>query len=113
MNEFITIDMLKVFAVAVSITVMLTEFSKEAVDWIFSKLKINIHTKYVVFFFALVVIFLPFIIEKLITVEAIFTGVLNAVLLSLTAMKSYDTIRDRTIAKINREKEQIDSIAGE
>lgn len=108
MNEFLTIDMLRVFVVAVSITVMLTEFFKEAIDWLFNKLKIVVPTKYVVFFFALVVIFLPMILGGLITVEAISTGILNAVLLSLTAMKSYDVILERAISKIDKNEKALE-----
>ena len=107
MSEFMTIDMLKVFAVAVTFTVILTEFFKEAVDWICGKFKIDIPTKYVVFFFALVVIFLPIYIDNTISIESILTGFLNSILLSLTAMKSYDTIVDRAITKIEDEKKEL------
>ncbi|HZJ77131.1 MAG TPA: hypothetical protein VFC70_05415 [Oscillospiraceae bacterium] len=103
-SDFMTIDMLKVFMVAVSATVILTEFFKETVDWICKKFQVKVHTKYVVFFFALIVIFLPIILDKLISIETVATGFLNAILLCLTAMKSYDTIVDRAIARIEERK---------
>lgn len=112
LNDFLTIDMLRVFLVAVSVTVILTEFFKEAVDWVFAKIKINIPTKYVTLFFALLIVFLPIIIDGLITVEIIATGILNAILLSLTAMKSYETILEKAISKIEKKQDSSDSVTG-
>lgn len=102
-DDFITVDMLKTFPVAVSITVILTQFFKEAIDGLFKKLKIDVHTKYVVFFFALIVVFIP--IKESITFGVVAAGVLNAILLSLTAMKSYDTLVDKAITKIEEKKD--------
>lgn len=108
MSDFVTIDMLKIFAVAVTFTVIFTEFFKEAVDYLCKKFNKKIPTKYVVFFFALIVIFLPIILDGVISVETVATGFLNAILLSLTAMKSYDTIVDKAIAKIETKEEKED-----
>jgi len=105
--------MLRVFVVAVSVTVILTEFFKEAVDWVAKKLNIRVPTKYVVFFFALFVVFLPIILDGLISFETVTTGILNAILLSLTAIKSYDTIVERGITRIKLKKEQKQSSSSE
>lgn len=103
-NDFLTIDMLKAFPVAVSVIVILTEFFKDAIDLLFKKLKIKVQTKYVVFFFALIIVYLP--IRETITFEVIASGILNAVLLSLTAMKSYDTIVNRAMIKTKGKKNE-------
>jgi hypothetical protein len=102
MNQFLTIEMLKAFPVAVSVTVILTEFFKDIIDCLFRKVNFHLPTKYIVFIFALIVIFLPHIVEKTVSLEIIITGVLNAILLSLTAIKSYETIVQRAVTKMSR-----------
>lgn len=104
-NEFITLDMLKVYLVAVCATVVFTEFFKEAVDSLFKIFNLHMPTKYVVFFWATLVVFLPIYFDSLITPEAIATGIINAILLTLTAQKSYETILEKSIIKITKEKE--------
>ncbi len=105
-NDFITLDMLRVFLVAVSVTVLLTQFFKEAVDSLFKIFNLHVPTKYVVFFWALITVFLPLYFDDAITPEVIATGIINAILLTLTAQKSYETILEKSIIKITKEKEE-------
>jgi hypothetical protein len=114
-TDFLTLDMLKVFFVAVAVTVLLTEFFKDIVDGIFKLFglavskaigktyELHIPTKYVVFTFALMVVFAPLYFEAVLTPQVIVAGVLNGILLTLTAMKSYETILDKAIKKYSEE----------
>jgi galactitol-specific phosphotransferase system IIC component len=87
--------MLKTFAVVVMVVVLVTEFFKEAVDKLFNLVGWHVPTKYVVFFWALFIIFGPLYYEGTITGVAIFMGVLNAIFVSLAAMKLYESILEK------------------
>jgi len=111
-DNFITLDMLNTFLVAVSVTVMLTQFFKDAIDWVWFKLwKKKTNTKYIVFIFAVLVIGAPLAVKHgfygILNFETIFTTLLNAVLLSLTAMKSYESIVNKDRQKRAKENNTV------
>lgn len=108
MDKFITIDMLKIFSVAITVTVILTEFFKDLADRIVYKfLKRNLHTKYFVFVIALLVIFIPIIHDKNFSFESTFTGIINAVFLTLASMKSYETVIERAQYRKMQKKSEV------
>ena len=99
-EDFLTPDMLQIFFIAVAVVVILAQFFKDIFDYIFKMLNIQVPTKYVVFIFALIVVFVPMSLQGPLLPMAIFMGVLNSILLTLTAQKSYETILERAIKKI-------------
>jgi len=107
MNKFISIDMLNIYSIAVVVTVTLTEFFKDIADYVVYKLfKRELPTKYFVFFIALHIIFIPIIYDKKLSFESFFTGIINAVFLTLASMKSYETVIERAEDK-KKQKEII------
>ncbi|NLX61857.1 MAG: hypothetical protein GXZ06_04975 [Tissierellia bacterium] len=105
MNKFITIDMLNIYSIAVVVTVTLTEFFKDIADHVIYKLfKRELPTKYFVFFIALLIIFIPIIHDKKLSFESFFTGIINAVFLTLASMKSYETVIERAEDKKKQKK---------
>ncbi|KJS23157.1 MAG: hypothetical protein VR72_03050 [Clostridiaceae bacterium BRH_c20a] len=126
-NDFITPDMLKIFLVAVALVVLYTEFFKKAFDfvfkitgivfsWVFTLIArkvfkrekpvvivIKVPTEYICFLFACIVIFLPLIITEQLNIMVIFMGLTNAILLSMTAKESYNSIRKKILKKYSDE----------
>lgn len=109
-DSFLTIEMLKTFTVAVFIVVLITEFFKEIVDLvikIFSKMvsvmfkkqcELHVPTKYVVFLWALFVVFMPMYLEIVLTLPIIFMGTLNSIFVTLAAMKFYESILEKAFS---------------
>jgi len=102
------------FALRLSVS----QLFKDLVDWVFKLIglviskaigkpyKLKIPTKYVVFIFALMVVFAPLYFDVVLTPPVIVAGILNGILLTLTAMKSYETILDKAIKKYSEEEPQ-------
>jgi hypothetical protein len=103
-NDFLTLEALKIWMVAVSVTVLITQFTKEIVDWIFGILHLKIPTKYVVYCWSLTVIFLPQVNQIQFSFEVIATNILNGIIITLAAMKSYEIIAEKAIQKIEEIK---------
>lgn len=91
MNEFITIDYLATFAGTVFVVNLLVQFTKELIDKYIAK----IHTRWIVFLFAEIVMFGTAYFQGTITKENIFLIFLNGFLVALTAIGAYSTAMEK------------------
>lgn len=85
MNEYITLEFIGTFAGMVVVINLLVQFLKPLID----KIK-KIHTRYVVWLIAIILSFVLQGITGTFTASIVFTLILNSVLLTLTAMGSYE-----------------------
>lgn len=101
-ENFVTVDLMKDFATVVLLTVIVTQFFKGAADTIFQKLfKTTIQTKYLAFFWAVLIVTLSYWYDdKLSDPEQWPLVFLSAVIVTITAMKSFEVASDnKTIFK--------------
>lgn len=88
MNEFITLDYLASFAGTVFAVNLLVQFTKELIDKYIAK----IHTRWVVFLYAELIMFGTAYFQNTITQESAFLIFLNGFLVALTAIGAYSTV---------------------
>lgn len=86
MDNFITLQYMGSFVGMVAIVVLLTQFSKDLVDNVAKWLP----TKYVVFIYALIVIFGYQLMSNSFDSTKILLTVINAILLTMTAQGGYE-----------------------
>lgn len=89
-NGFITIDVISTFPGMVMVVSLLTQFTKRTIDKLFGN-----RTEYVVYLYSLALcFFVSYYKGKLAhgLIVAIFLNLLNAVIVSLAAMKGYEKI---------------------
>lgn len=98
-ENFITFDMLKNFATLATVLVILTQFTKDLVDATIGRL-FKIPTRYLVFVYALAILFLILYRSGPITVEAVVATVINAVFVTLAAMKAFESAVQPALEKL-------------
>jgi hypothetical protein len=86
MDNFITLNYLGSFVGMVAVVVLLTQFTKDLVD----KVAKWLPTKYVVFIYALIVIFGYQLMSNTFDNTKLLLTILNAVLLTMTAQGGYE-----------------------
>jgi hypothetical protein len=86
MDNFITLQYMGSFVGMVAIVVLLTQFSKDLVD----KVAKWLPTKYVVFIYALIVIFGYQLMSNTFDNTKVLLTVINAILLTMTAQGGYE-----------------------
>lgn len=86
MDNFITLDYMGTFVGMVAIVVLLTQFTKDLIDKYLSK----IPTKYVVFVYALIVIFAYQLMTNTFDTKKVLLTILNAILITMTAQGGYE-----------------------
>jgi len=91
MDEFITMNYLATYAGTVFTVNLLVQFTKELIDKYIAK----IHTRWVVFLYAEIVMFGVAYFQKALNAENVFLLVLNGVLVAMTAMGSYALAAER------------------
>ena len=91
MNEFITMNYLATYAGTVFTVNLMVQFTKELIDKYIAK----IHTRWVVFLYAEIVMFGVAYFQKALDAENVFLLVLNGVLVAMTAMGSYALTAER------------------
>jgi len=91
MEEFITMNYLATYAGTVFTVNLLVQFTKELIDKYIAK----IHTRWVVFLYAEIVMFGVAYFQKTLNAENVFLLVLNGVLVAMTAMGSYALAAER------------------
>lgn len=91
MNEFVTLDYLATFAGTVFVVNLLVQFTKELIDKYIAK----IHTRWVVFLYAELVMFGTAYFQEAITQENTFLIFLNGFLVALTAIGAYSTTMEK------------------
>lgn len=85
-NNYITWEFLGTMAGAIAVTTLIVQFIKMPLDRIW-----KIPTRYVVYFIALILLFLVEFFRGHITFERSILIVLNAIVVSLAAMGTYET----------------------
>lgn len=85
-DSFITLDYLSTFGGMVTIIVLITQFTKELVD----KFTKGLPTKYVVFIYSLITIVGYEITAGTFDISKIFVTIINAMMLTMTAMGGYE-----------------------
>jgi len=86
MDNFITVDYLSTFGGMVTIVILITQFTKELVDIIAKGLP----TKYVVFVYSLLTIIGYQFMSNTFNMSKIFITIVNAMILTMTAMGGYE-----------------------
>jgi uncharacterized membrane protein YqhA len=99
MENFITVDYLSTFGGMVTIVVLITQFTKELVD----KFAKGLPTKYVVFIYSLLTIIGFEVTSNIFDISKIFITIINAMLLTMTAMGGYECAI-RPVEKKNQNK---------
>ncbi len=95
-DNFITFDALRNFATLATVLVIVTQFSKGAWDWLTALVTVGrlarLPTRLLVFGYALGILFLQGSRAGPWTPEALVSTVLNAVFVTLAAMKAYESV---------------------
>lgn len=97
-SSFVSLDVLNSFIGMAIVVTILTEFFKILIDKIFGK----VPTKYVVFVIAMLVYFaIKFATGEVLlndiraVIGFILVGVINSIFVSLTSMKSFESVKDK------------------
>lgn len=101
-ENFITFDMLKNFATLATVLVIVTQFTKDLVDALFGVLRIRVPTRYLVFVYALAVLLLILYRGGPVTVEAVVATIINAIFVTLTAMKAFESAVQPALEKLSK-----------
>ncbi len=104
MDDYITFDMLRNFAGLVTMLVILTQFTKDPVDWLWNKLwkvTTGFPTRYLVFIYAEAFLCTFVVMDKQTAlIPAWITAFLNGIIVTLAAMKSYESVVQAALNKI-------------
>ncbi len=90
-NEFMTWDFLGTIAGVVAATTLIVQFLKIPLDKVW-----KIHTRYVVYFIALILLFLVEIFTGHVTLERSILIILNAIIVTMAAMGTYEVTFKQT-----------------
>lgn len=88
MDNFITLDYMGTFAGMVAIVVLLTQFTKDLIDKMSSKLP----TKYVVFLYSLIIIIGYQVMSGTFKISKLLLTIVNAIMLTMTAQGGYEWV---------------------
>jgi xanthine/uracil permease len=101
-QELFTLETLAAFPGLVVVTWMITQFTKDWVDWVAQK-AFNIHPKTETwsYFVAVFLLIAVAFFQQNISGLSVFLGIINGFLVALAAQKIHDTILDETINKVN------------
>ncbi len=95
-DNFITFDALRNFATLATVLVIVTQFTKSAWDWLTALVTVGrlarLPTRLLVFGYALGILFLQGARAGPWTPEAVVSTVLNAIFITLAAMKAYESV---------------------
>jgi len=86
MDSFITLDYLSTFGGMVTIIMLITEFTKELID----RITKGLPTKYVVFLYSILTIIGYQLMSNTFDISKIFITIVNAMILTMTAMGGYE-----------------------
>ena len=86
MDNFVTLDYLSTFGGMVTIVVIITQFTKDLID----KFTKGLNTKYVVYVYSLLTIIGYEITANIFDISKIFVILINAMILTMTAMGGYE-----------------------
>lgn len=95
MNEFITLKFLGTFAGVVAVVLLIVQFLKLPLDKVW-----KIPTRMIVWLISLIVLFSLGLIQDTITPETAFLTVLNSIVVTVSALGSYEI----TIKKLEQKK---------
>ncbi len=93
-EDFLTWASLSTWSGMVLITIVLTQFTKQIFDWGLAKLGVHLETKYLAFLCAFVVLALDWWHNGKLTFGTLPLALLNALFISLAAMKGWETVRE-------------------
>jgi hypothetical protein len=85
MNEYLTLEYLGTFAGVTAVTTLIVQFLKLQADRIW-----KIPTRYIVYLIALILLLVVQAFQGSLTFEKIFLNILNAILVSMASMGTYD-----------------------
>jgi hypothetical protein len=106
-EQWINAEFLQEFASAVVLVSLITQFTKEIFDLLFTKLNVKVPTKYVVYLWSIVVICLGKWYGGQFLVNEIPIYLLSGIPLSFTAMKTFETVTGDGYVKVSKIQQYI------